>query len=74
MLILSRKIGESLLLGEDIEIKITEIAGDRVKIGIEAPQNIKVVRKELRQTMESNRQAAAGGLTKELLKFLENLR
>lgn len=73
MLILSRKCGESLLIDQEIEIRITEINGDRVKIGIEAPQSVKVVRKELVQTMESNKQAASTGLTKDIMKFLKSL-
>ena len=58
MLILSRKVGESLLIDGKIEVKITEISGDRVKIGIDAPRDCRIIRKELRQTEESNREAA----------------
>ncbi len=59
MLILSRKIGETLLINDDIQIKIIEVGGDKVKIGIEAPKEVKILRKELRQTMESNKGSAA---------------
>ncbi|MFR0880897.1 MAG: carbon storage regulator CsrA [Oscillospiraceae bacterium] len=51
MLILSRKSGESLMINEEIEIKIIEVNGDKVKIGIDAPKNVKILRKELSQTM-----------------------
>ncbi|TQR61161.1 carbon storage regulator CsrA [Campylobacter troglodytis] len=47
MLILSRKEGESIRLGEDIEIKIVQTAKGSAKIGIEAPKNILILRKEL---------------------------
>ncbi|CCJ33789.1 carbon storage regulator CsrA [Caloramator australicus] len=47
MLILTRKEGESILIGEGVEIKILEISQGTVKIGIEAPKNVKVIRKEL---------------------------
>lgn len=57
MLILSRKVGESFLIGDAVEIKVTEVSGDRVKIGIEAPKDCKIIRKELQQTVESNREA-----------------
>ena len=50
MLILSRKSGEALIINEEIEIKIIEVNGDKVKIGINAPQNVKILRSELRQT------------------------
>lgn len=72
MLILSRKAGESFMIGTDIEVKVTEIVGDKVKIGIDAPDNVKVYRKELRQTVESNREAASKTISKDLLKFLES--
>ncbi len=58
MLILSRKNGETLLINNEIEVKIIEISGDKVKIGIEAPKNVKILRKELSQTMESNKASA----------------
>ncbi len=53
MLVLTRKKDESLVIGEDIEIIITEISEDKVKIGIKAPKNIKVFRKELIQEIEN---------------------
>ena len=51
MLILSRKTGESLILDGGIEIKITEVYGDKVRIGISAPPNVKVYRKELKDLL-----------------------
>lgn len=59
MLILSRKAGESLVLDGGIEIKITEIYGDKVRIGIDAPPQVKVYRKELYATIRENQSAAA---------------
>ncbi len=47
MLILSRKLNESIIIGDDIEISIVDIKGDQVKIGINAPKNVKVFRKEV---------------------------
>lgn len=58
MLILSRKAGESLIIGDNIEITITEVSGDKVRIGITAPKEIQVLRKELKQTVDANREAA----------------
>ncbi|MBP0962533.1 MAG: carbon storage regulator CsrA, partial [Oscillospiraceae bacterium] len=46
MLILSRKVGETVYLNEDIEIKIVEVSGDKVRLGIEAPKDVKVLRSE----------------------------
>ncbi len=70
MLILSRKTGESLILDDRIEIKITEISGEKVRIGIEAPRDCRILRKELRQTVESNREAAAESVPRERLRLL----
>ncbi|MBM7690889.1 carbon storage regulator [Peribacillus deserti] len=47
MLILTRKTGESIQIGSDIEIKVISVSGDQIKIGIEAPKHIDVFRKEL---------------------------
>ena len=58
MLILTRKAGESLILDGGIEIKITEICGDQVKIGISAPPNVKVYREELYATIKENQTAS----------------
>lgn len=47
MLVLSRKVNQSIMIGDDIEIKILEIRGDQVKLGIEAPKKVPVHRKEV---------------------------
>ena len=47
MLILSRKQGESIMIGDDIEVYVTRIDGDKVKLGIRAPIGIQVDRKEI---------------------------
>lgn len=47
MLLLARRLGETIIIGDDIEITIAELNSKQVRIGIEAPKNIKIVRKEL---------------------------
>jgi carbon storage regulator len=60
MLVLSRRPGESVVLGEDITVTILEVRGDVVRVGIDAPRSLKVNRAELLQQLEeSNRQAAS---------------
>ena len=70
MLALSRKINESIMLGNDIEVSILEIKGDQVKIGITAPKEVPIYRKEVyiqiqesnKQSMEANAHDALKGL------------
>jgi len=59
MLILSRKIDQSIVIGENIEISLTKIEGDSVKIGISAPRSIAILRKEILEEMQSSNKAAA---------------
>lgn len=47
MLVLSRKPGEAIRIGDDIEISVIEVRGDTVRIGINAPRNVPVFRMEL---------------------------
>lgn len=47
MLVLSRKEGEKLMIGDDIVLTITRINGNRVAVGIEAPRSVRIVRGEL---------------------------
>ncbi|MBQ8924516.1 MAG: carbon storage regulator CsrA [Lachnospiraceae bacterium] len=57
MLALSRKQGESIMIGNDIEISILEIKGEQIKIGISAPKSVPVYRKEIyTQIQEANKE------------------
>ncbi|ADU28042.1 carbon storage regulator [Ethanoligenens harbinense] len=59
MLVITRKKGESFLIGDEIEITVLEQQGDKVKIGIAAPRALPVLRKELLQeATDFNREAA----------------
>lgn len=58
MLILRRRAGEALLIGEDVEIEILETGSWGVKVGIHAPKAISILRKELRTVAEANCAAA----------------
>ncbi|QTQ11634.1 carbon storage regulator CsrA [Treponema parvum] len=58
MLILARKIDEKIKIGEDITLTIIEVRGDQVKIGVEAPKNIRVFRQEVFDAIQSENKAA----------------
>jgi carbon storage regulator len=63
MLILSRKIGQRIVIAGDIEITVVDVRGEQVRIGITAPRSIAVHRKELlEQVTAENIQAAASAL------------
>ncbi len=59
MLVLARKKDDAIMIGDDIEIVITDISEDKVKIGINAPKHMKIFRKELlEQIREENVESA----------------
>jgi carbon storage regulator len=59
MLILSRKINEKVVIGDDITVSIIEIRGDQVRIGIDAPKLIKVFRQEVFDAIKAENKAAS---------------
>ncbi|MEW4327905.1 carbon storage regulator CsrA [Rossellomorea marisflavi] len=58
MLVLTRRLGESIQIGENIEVKVVSIHGDQIKIGINAPKNIDIHRKEVYLTIQEENQQA----------------
>lgn len=62
MLVLTRKKDQSIVIGDSIEITVLEIQGDQVRIGINAPKNVSIHRKEIYlEIREENRRAAKSG-------------
>jgi carbon storage regulator len=59
MLILARRIGESIMVGDHVEISIVDIKGDQVKLGIKAPSQVKVYRREVYAAIQEENLAAA---------------
>jgi carbon storage regulator len=64
MLVIRRRAGESILIGDDIEVEILDASANRVKLGIVGPRSVQVVRKEIKLTADSNR--SSGMLSVEL--------
>ncbi len=60
MLILSRRVNEKIVIGDDIVVSVVEVRGDQVKLGIDAPRTVKVFREEVFIAIqEENKKAAA---------------
>jgi carbon storage regulator len=59
MLIVRRRVGESIRIGDEIVVEILEVAHNRVKLGITAPKDVRVLRTEMEITREQNVMAAA---------------
>ena len=58
MLALTRKSNEAIIINGNMEIKILDIQGDKVKIGIDAPKEVSIYRKEIYEIVKSNNQEA----------------
>ncbi len=66
MLVLSRKINQSIVIGDDIEIMLVDIRGDQIKLGINAPKTVKIFRKEVYEEVENQNREAAKSTIEEL--------
>lgn len=74
MLVLSRKKGEAIMIGDQIELTILGVEGDQIRVGITAPKHIQVFRKEIYLSIQSsNKEASTSSLDlKQLSKILKN--
>jgi carbon storage regulator len=61
MLVLSRQRDETIMIGDDIEITVVDIRGEKVRLGINAPAHVPVHRKEVYEAIKRENQAASGG-------------
>jgi len=60
MLVLSRQRDETIMIGDEVEITVVDIRGDKVRLGITAPRHIQVHRKEVYEAIKRENQQAAG--------------
>ena len=58
MLILSRKINEKIMIGDDVSVSVIEIRGDQVRLGVDAPKTVKVYRQEVFDAIKAENKAA----------------
>ena len=72
MLVLTRKTGEAIQIGDDIEITIVSIKGDQIKLGINAPKNIEIHRKEIYLEIQKENEDASKGIV-DLFSVLKNV-
>jgi carbon storage regulator len=74
MLVLKRKLNESIVIGDDIEVEILGVEGDQVKLGIRAPKQIEIHRKEVYLSIQqSNKEAAENGQSLDFLKSIKKI-
>ena len=71
MLVITRKNGEGFLIGENVRVTVVETAKDRVKIGIDAPPDVTIIRNELFDTERFNMQAALHKSAADLLSIIK---
>ena len=73
MLVLTRKSNQSIMIGDEIEISVLSIMGEKVRIGIQAPRDIPVFRKEVYLEIQAERgKVTAGGDVNEALRKLSS--
>ena len=74
MLVLARRVNQSIMIGDDIEIVIVDIKGDQVKIGLKAPKNVSVHRAEVyKEIKEVNKEAAKANIAPKELEKLSGI-
>lgn len=73
MLVMRRRAGEKLLIGDQIQIEVLEIAGTRVKLGIVAPESVAIVRQEAESTRTENVEAARSAQSDTIVSLLRSI-
>ena len=73
MLVLTRKTNQSIMIGDDVEISVLAVSGDNVRIGISAPRDVPVFRKEVYLSIQAERLGAEAGQRAAVDRALEDL-
>ncbi len=64
MLVLTRKLDQSIMIGDDVEISILAVSGEKVRIGIDAPREVPVFRKEVYETLGETQRGTGEGASR----------
>jgi carbon storage regulator len=73
MLVLTRKTNQSIMIGDDVEISVLAVAGDKVRIGIAAPRDVPVYRKEVYLSIQAEKLGSGAGHSGAVDKALTDL-
>jgi carbon storage regulator len=73
MLVLTRKSNQSIMIGDDVEVSVLSVMGEKVRIGIQAPQEVPVFRKEIYLEIHREDGGMGGGVRAEVNDALEEL-
>lgn len=73
MLVLTRKVNQSIVVGDDIEVVVLEVRGEQVRIGVRAPRTIAVHRKEIYEQIRQENLNAASASTEDLVSLQSRL-
>ncbi len=65
MLILTRRVGETLMIGDDVKVTVLEVKGNQVRIGVDAPREVAVHREEIYDRIQCHDGAKKGGSVSE---------
>ncbi len=71
MLVLSRKKGQSIMIGHDIEISVIDVQGEQIRLGINAPRDVTIHRKEIfEEIIQENKQAATTPINPDVIRSI----
>ena len=74
MLVLTRKTNQSIMIGDDVEVSVLAVTGDKVRVGISAPRDIPVFRKEVYMSIQAENSQAAEGAAERVNRELDEIK